>query len=89
MSDCQLQSRSRGPDFKSPSRESHLTIYRALNQGKQAPNMLAQLNKASESMLEAASFDSQFLCAPEEIPALAPVELPQNVAILKFWFRRE
>jgi len=50
ISDCQLQSRSRGPDFKSPSRESHLTIYRALNQGKQSAKMLAQVDKASESV---------------------------------------
>jgi hypothetical protein len=53
MSDCQLQSRSREPDFKSPSRESHLTIYRALNQGKQRSKMLAQDDNASESIFEA------------------------------------
>jgi hypothetical protein len=66
-----------------------LTIYRALNQGKQSPKMLAQLNKASESIFETARFDPRVLGAPEETPALVAVELAQKRALLKSWFRLE
>jgi len=36
-----------------------VTIYRALNQGKQSPKMLAQVDKASESVFEAAYFNQR------------------------------
>jgi hypothetical protein len=47
---CQLHSRSRRPDFKSPPRIPHLTIYRALNLSKQAVIMLSRVHKSSESL---------------------------------------
>ena len=95
ISDCQLQSRSRGPDFKSPSRESHLTIYRALNQGKQSPKMLAQVDKASETSSRiyedehVSSISEPWFYGAEDNPALVLVELLQKVVQIKSKFRLE